>query len=524
MTPLLLAALPGWLVYRAARDATDPEDHGHPVGTAWCGVVSGYLLVGTPRCCTRPAANCGPTSSTRRCAAVFAAGAAACGVWAAHGCARGPLPAPLRPALAVLPRVLRAHLLQGFFVRDRTLAVLRAGAAGAVALVGGVRVPRHGGAAFLRGVGDGGVRAGHGCAVGAVRGAAAGPRAGAERGGVGRGVRPRPRLRARRGKRGDAPGRRRGPGAADVPAAGGGARGGARGAARVGDGGGAGGGGLRGGVVHGPVGGARLRGARRGLVAGAHGPGRDGCGGAVRSGHGGARALAGGPMGAELLAEFGPVWWRTGAAAVAWTLPIALPTALLLRAWRLRKGRDTAGGGAEGAEVASGGDKRRRKGPGGPPKPAPDVSPVPCAEAAADPGRPPAPDVGRGRLASRCRPRAACGFRGPGCRAGGGPGLGLALAGLSRVTLPWRTSGPPAEATTPTPTPAPTPARPRPRRRTHPRAPLPAVRRKSPATRETRRGRGRQSSCSPRSGRSRSGRRSSQDCFDVVVSASSTHV
>ncbi|WP_307840639.1 DUF6350 family protein, partial [Streptomyces sp. G44] len=46
VTPLLLAALPAWLVYRAARDASDPEDHGHPAGTVWCGVVSGYLLVG----------------------------------------------------------------------------------------------------------------------------------------------------------------------------------------------------------------------------------------------------------------------------------------------------------------------------------------------------------------------------------------------------------------------------------------------------------------------------------------------
>ncbi|MBM7173976.1 hypothetical protein JQK87_37595, partial [Streptomyces sp. G44] len=55
----------------------------------------------------------------------------------AHGRPRGPLPAPLRPALAVLPGVLRARLLHGFFVRGRTLAVARAGAAGAVALLGG---------------------------------------------------------------------------------------------------------------------------------------------------------------------------------------------------------------------------------------------------------------------------------------------------------------------------------------------------------------------------------------------------
>ncbi|MFD4942501.1 DUF6350 family protein [Streptomyces sp. NPDC058239] len=47
-------------------------------------------------------------------------------------------------------------------------------------------------------------------------------------------------------------------------------------------------------------------------------------------------AAAGGPLGTGALAEFGPVWWLTGAAALAWTALLGVPVALLLRAWRLR--------------------------------------------------------------------------------------------------------------------------------------------------------------------------------------------
>lgn len=48
-------------------------------------------------------------------------------------------------------------------------------------------------------------------------------------------------------------------------------------------------------------------------------------------------ALAGGPMGTRALAEFGPVWWLTGAAAVLWTAVLGVPLALLMRSWRLRE-------------------------------------------------------------------------------------------------------------------------------------------------------------------------------------------
>ncbi|WP_327268517.1 DUF6350 family protein [Streptomyces sp. NBC_01218] len=48
-------------------------------------------------------------------------------------------------------------------------------------------------------------------------------------------------------------------------------------------------------------------------------------------------ALSGGPMGTRALAEFGPVWWTTGAAAVIWTAVLGVPLALLMRIWRLRE-------------------------------------------------------------------------------------------------------------------------------------------------------------------------------------------
>ncbi|MER5475408.1 DUF6350 family protein [Streptomyces sp. NPDC002734] len=47
--------------------------------------------------------------------------------------------------------------------------------------------------------------------------------------------------------------------------------------------------------------------------------------------------LAGGPLGHGTLAAFGPVWWRTGLATTAWTLVPALLSALLTRWDRLRR-------------------------------------------------------------------------------------------------------------------------------------------------------------------------------------------
>ncbi|MGW6745866.1 cell division protein PerM [Streptomyces sp. NPDC055025] len=50
-------------------------------------------------------------------------------------------------------------------------------------------------------------------------------------------------------------------------------------------------------------------------------------------------AMSGGPMGNGRLAVLGPVWWLTGAAALMWTVGLGVPTALVLRAWRLRERR-----------------------------------------------------------------------------------------------------------------------------------------------------------------------------------------
>ncbi|MFI2430446.1 DUF6350 family protein [Streptomyces sp. NPDC018693] len=78
-------------------------------------------------------------------------------------------------------------------------------------------------------------------------------------------------------------------------------------------------------------------------------------------------ALAGGPLGVGALARFGPVWWQVGAAALAWLTVTAVPTALVVRAWRARgrrgkgtdgvriwRGRRRGAKGADGAENADG--------------------------------------------------------------------------------------------------------------------------------------------------------------------------
>ncbi|MET7642839.1 DUF6350 family protein [Streptomyces sp. NPDC005426] len=70
-------------------------------------------------------------------------------------------------------------------------------------------------------------------------------------------------------------------------------------------------------------------------------------------------AAAGGPLGTHALARLGPVWWLTGAAAFGWTAALAVPAALLLRVWRLRgrtpaesQGAAPSGGGPGGADTA----------------------------------------------------------------------------------------------------------------------------------------------------------------------------
>ncbi|MFF3915277.1 DUF6350 family protein [Streptomyces sp. NPDC001852] len=80
-------------------------------------------------------------------------------------------------------------------------------------------------------------------------------------------------------------------------------------------------------------------------------------------------ALAGGPLGVSALARFGPVWWQTGGAAGAWTALAGMPVALIVRVWRLWRGRarggeiPTQGAGAVTVTGTSGSGREREKTP-----------------------------------------------------------------------------------------------------------------------------------------------------------------
>ncbi|CAM5262876.1 hypothetical protein SALBM135S_04127 [Streptomyces alboniger] len=338
LTPLLLAALPGWLVHRAARDAADPEGRGHPARTAWYGVLAGYLLVAL--CMLVYASGGEPRpgwfGAVLR-VPLLVAVAAGFGVWAAHGRPRGPLPVSVRPALDLLPARVRPYLVRGFFVRRRALAVVRAGAAGAMALVGGgallvaVALVLNLGqvqASYGRitNVWSGSVAVillavalvpnaavwgasyalGPGFALGT--GAVAAPRAVEE----GPSLPPFPLLEA-------------------VPAAGPGAP-------------------LDAAVLVVPVAAGlvvawctvQAAAPAFGERADAWSAGRTAAGAAVSAVLCGVAmavlaGLAGGPMGVAVLADFGPAWWLVGPAALGWTASVGVPVALVVRAWRLRK-------------------------------------------------------------------------------------------------------------------------------------------------------------------------------------------
>ncbi|MFD5815361.1 DUF6350 family protein [Streptomyces sp. NPDC127038] len=146
VTPLLLLALPVWLLHRAAREAADVTSESSP-GTAWGGVVAGYLSVawaaalyasgGTLRPSWAWAAICLPLL------AVIAAGA---GVWTAYGRPWGREPFCRKRSARALPLPggrlpdgrppVRA--VRGPAADDRVLGgAARAAAAGVAVLVGG---------------------------------------------------------------------------------------------------------------------------------------------------------------------------------------------------------------------------------------------------------------------------------------------------------------------------------------------------------------------------------------------------
>ncbi|MER5888412.1 DUF6350 family protein [Streptomyces sp. NPDC001941] len=330
VVPLLLVTLPLWLAHRAARDALEP-DEGRPRPSArgaLATVTGGYLLVAVAAVAYAgggPLAPA-PVSAALHLPLVAALGAAA-GVWNASGRPTGPLP-------GWLPDRVRVEL-----VRSTTVASLRAGGVAVVTLLGGgallvgASLMWHAGAAqesFLQlaGVWSGRVAVLLLCLAlvpnAAVWGAAYGLGPGFALGtavtATPLGVAAVPALPAF-------------PLLAAVPEAG------------------------RGGWANWAAAGvpllAGLAVAWCTVRAAAPAYGDRATAWSVRStvrtalGAAGLCALAtalltaasAGPLGTGALASFGPVWWRTGLAALLWTAAVGVPGALGLRAWRLRERR-----------------------------------------------------------------------------------------------------------------------------------------------------------------------------------------
>ncbi|MFJ5529666.1 DUF6350 family protein [Streptomyces sp. NPDC093261] len=356
VTPLLLAVLPVWLLYRAGRDAAAGDGVEEPEGaegveetaggaplvaarTAWPGVVAGYLGVGMGAALYASGGPLRPSWSwTAVCLPLVTVATAGAGVWAAHGRPGGPV--WVRRALAWLSPAERRPGTTGpadAGAWSRLVASLRAALAGAAVLVGGgallvgASLVWHGGAArasFLQLTPGWSGR----CAVlllalallpnAAVWGAAyaLGPGfvlgAGHVTGPLSAGRPPAPLPPF--------------PLLAAVPATGGGPPGWAVGAVPA----------LAGLTVGWFVAGAAC-GGRKPRRDGAWSAGRTaaatavaalGCGALL----GGLAEAAGGPLGVAALAHFGPVGWQVGGAAACWVVGAGMPLALGVRSWRLR--------------------------------------------------------------------------------------------------------------------------------------------------------------------------------------------
>ncbi|MFI0965331.1 DUF6350 family protein [Streptomyces sp. NPDC021080] len=103
VTPLLLLALPVWLLHRAAREAADVTSESSP-RTAWAGVVAGYLSVGWAAALYASGGTLRPSWAWAAiCLPLLAVTAAGAGVWTAHGRPWSPRPLRGRRAATVLP-------------------------------------------------------------------------------------------------------------------------------------------------------------------------------------------------------------------------------------------------------------------------------------------------------------------------------------------------------------------------------------------------------------------------------------
>lgn len=356
LTPLLIGALPCWLLYRAAQHAVYqgqeeeaegqwvPEDSVVDPRLAFGWVTGGYLLVGTAAVLYAAPGplHADPLSALAHLPLV-AATAAALGVWVADGRFPIRLPARAKAALARIPGakplaagvVTCASWLRGSWCRRRRLlAACRAGAGGLLVLLGsgalltGVSMLSHTGSVQLAFLQLSNVWQGRLAVLlvslallpnAIVWGAAYGIGAGFAAGGgsvvAPLGVTSYPQLPHF-------------PLVAALPAEG----------------------------PHWPL--NWLIGALTGAsvawltaVAAARRPGK----GAPRPAWGWGEtavlaalaaigcavvmallaAVSGGPLGVGILADLGPDWWRTGTATLTWTGPIAVPGALVVRWVRL---------------------------------------------------------------------------------------------------------------------------------------------------------------------------------------------
>lgn len=342
VTPLLLLALPVWLVRRAARDAVDGGDagagggtgggaeNGEPVSarTAWAGVVLGYLAVGSGAACYAASGGALRTSWAWAavCVPAVAVLAAGAGVWSGCGHPRGPVDG----VLLMLPRGLR-RLLVGTAERARLAAAARAAAAGAAVLVGGGALlvasssVWHAGAAreaFLQLTeGWSGRFAVLLLCVALVPNAAVWGAAYALGPGyllgAGHVVAPL--------SSDPAPLLPPFPLLAAVPEAGAGTPWNWAASAVP----------LVAGVTVGvfAAGAATDQGWSRGRTVGVVVLAGVGCGVLT----GALAGLAGGPLGASVLARFGPVWWQAGGAALLWVVAVGTPVGVAVRGWRCRK-------------------------------------------------------------------------------------------------------------------------------------------------------------------------------------------